>query len=69
MLIQETKMSSENFGKLVGFICLGAAFLHVDTKGASGAIATVWIPCSMKGVEVWKDKNFLITNFQTSTNN
>ena len=69
VLIQETKMSSENFCKLVGFIWLGSTFLHVETKGDLGGIAIVWNPCSMKGVDIWKDKNFLLTDFQTSTKN
>ncbi len=66
VLIQETKMSSSNFSRLVGHIWLGVAFMHVDVDGASGGIATMWNPCSMIGFELWKDNNFLITEFQTS---
>ena len=39
--------------------------MHMDAEGASGGIATLWNPNSMMGVEVWKDRNFIITNFQT----
>ena len=66
MLIQETKMSSSNFSRLVGHIWPGVAFMHVDVDGALGGIATMWNLCSMTGFELWKDKKFLIIEFQTS---
>ena len=63
MLIQETKMSSANFDKIVSHVWPGAAYMHMDTDGSSGGIATMWNPNSMVRVEVWKDRNFIITDF------
>ena len=66
MLLQETKMSSLNFSSIVDHIWPGAAFMHFDAEGASGGIATMWNSSSMTGFELWKDKNVLVTKFQTS---
>ena len=66
MLIQETKMSSANFNKIVSHVWPGATYMHMDAEGASGGIATMWNLYSMMGVEVWKDRNFIIIDFQTS---
>lgn len=52
MLIQETKMSSANFSRLVGHIWPGAAFMNVDANGASGGITTLCNLCSMTGIEL-----------------
>ena len=59
MLIQ--KMSCASFDKIAGYIWPGAGYLHMDADGASGGIATMWNLNSMKGYEVWKDKNSLLT--------
>ena len=57
-------MSSLNFSSIVDHT--GLAFMHSYAEGASGGIATMWNPSSMTGFEVWKDKNVLLTEFQTS---
>ena len=67
VLIQETKMSSSNFDKIAGYIWPGAGYLHRDSDGASGGIATMWNLNSMKGYEIWKEKNFIITHFQMNS--
>ena len=59
-------MSSSNFSRLVGHIWPRVAFMHVDADRALGGIATIWNPCYMTRLELWKDKNFLINEFQTS---
>ena len=66
MLIQETKMSSANFDKIASHVWPGVAYMHMDAKGALGGIATLWNPCTMMRVEVWKDINYITTNFQTN---
>ena len=47
VLIQETKMSSASFDKIASYIWLGAGYLHRDSDGASGGIATMWNSSSM----------------------
>lgn len=69
MLIQETKISSANFDRIVSHICLGATYMHMDVDGTSGGISTMWNPCSMARVEIWRDYFFIITKFQTSNQN
>ena len=66
MLNQETKMSSANFDRIASHVWPKATYMHMDAEGASGGIATLWNPCSMTRVEVWRDRNFIITEFQTS---
>ena len=45
---------------------LGPTFMHMDADGALVGISTMWNPCPMTGVEIWKDNFFIITEFQTS---
>ena len=66
VLIQETKMSCASFDKIASHIWPGAEYLHMDADGASGGIATMWDPNSMKGTKVWKEFFIIITNFQSS---
>ena len=40
--------------------------MHSNVEGALGGISTMWNLSSMTGFELWKDKNVLITKFQTS---
>ena len=40
--------------------------MYSDVEGAFGGIATMWNPSSMTRFELWRDKNVLITEFQTS---
>ena len=61
VLIQETKMSSSSFDKIANYIWPGAGYIHRSLDGASGGIATMWNLNSMKGYEIWKDKNFVAT--------
>ena len=66
VLIQETKMSCTNFDKIAGYIWPGAGYLHRDFDGALGGIATMWSQNSMVGYEITKEKNFIITHFQSN---
>ena len=59
-------MSSLNFSSLMDHIWPGITFLHSDAEGALGGIATMWNPNSMTRLEFMKDKNLLITKYQTS---
>ena len=69
VLIQETKMSSANFDRIVSHVWPGASYMHMDADGASGGISIMWNQCSMMGVEIWRDKNFIIIEFETSNQN
>ena len=67
VLIQETKMSSSSFDKIANYIWPGAGYIHRGSDGASGGIATMWNLNSMKGYEIWREKNFVIIHFQSSS--
>ena len=50
VLIQETKMSSANFDKIVSHVWQSDAYMHMDAKGALRGIATLSNPYSMMGL-------------------
>ena len=57
-------MTSVNFSSVKNHIWPSAAFLLSDAKDASRVIAIMWNPNTMTRLEVMKDNNFLIVDFQ-----
>ena len=62
-------MSSSSFDKIANYIWPGAGYIHRSSDGASGGIATMWNLKTMKGYEIRKEKNFVITHFQCNRHN
>lgn len=56
-------MTHQKFTKLADKLWLGVAFFHLEAKGASGGLATMWNPSVLMGTEVHKEKNFMVTKF------
>lgn len=62
-------MSIDNFDRIASHVWTSVSYMNKDVEGSSRGVATMWNLFSMKGFEVWNDRNFIITKFQTSIEN
>ncbi|XP_057859072.1 uncharacterized protein LOC131067930 [Cryptomeria japonica] len=63
ILIQEVKMTYQNFATLVDSIWLGSDFSYSKVEGASGGITTLWNKSKLDGHDVGLSHSFLTTRF------